>query len=1118
MNFLITPLITGIFDDATLEKPLAGHGMRGAIPAGAGSFNNISAEFTYVAYDYVWLEGSLPSFTTAEYALLPVLNSTEMAGNETWTAETTLFEAELACEPAATIDIIYFNDRGVSVNITSQRGGYEVRLCDRSVREENLNGAFDREGVPLYSCDVYTTFRTPWTNVAWLLNQDDAGLGFANGSDTYLYVWASGADPTWESTPGASPIPRNITALFCMTSYYSQPVLAHVGMPSGEVISVNRTGSRDPFSEVTAFGSVINADFFAFSIPDQYKDSAGNVVGLGYKPQQLPNVDSRLRRSLGTRPETLEAYFAQEKVEQMSIQSHSSVYMDNLHGLPGFVLGNYTEKTLEKLLDPEVLAGTYGSTLKLLFALSVSVGMVDKSVTELVEIMRGVPTAGFTVNNLWARGAQCGLAVVAFLAVVLAVLIGRRECMLDGEPNSLAAALRLLSASQGLTTVMGDAEFKRPKDLKQVLNQDDRRYILKLEQEHGPVVEVTGISAQLPTVPKRQPSTESLWQLKIVTGVGFLIGFGAIAALLVTAFVYAQGHSGKLRTCLSNLCDVGDANDASLIGLPTLAPINSFRYKVLFSYTPIGLSTGIETLLIVLGSCHCMIGPYKALRGGPYKTLRNGPYKALHNGSAPSSASLSVDYDKSPPHFQFVRALRAGNLTLAALSAAILLSNVLAVAFAGLFSPTIATFSVATEVRTTTAPIIKGQFTEPTQEMYYVLSDHVSRNISRPAWTTPEFYVLPFFPTYQGNVTEYEGFTFGIGVDIKCDLFPQDKITITCVGDGLDCPTRDARWIWGNASFDDPCWVYTSRYNPTEAGMREYEWHEVSDDYLIRSNNCPGTIFPLWLELPADPSPSTPTILYEDHYDILVLKCTTAEKVVELNAAINGQQQVLSTTLNRILDEQELTALYPPNTTAATRLASAFSDSVRTGMKVQYSTTRHLIDWFDYLMATIEPSIVQNLTNITHIPDARYIAEAFEDVYRQLFAINLQLYEQDILSREETRTLPATAIVEMNRIAVNTVMFSIAAFILLFMIVVLVMLYWRQEEQPVHRLPTTLEGMYALLYASNAKEECREVAGRNPEERAKNLNNLGRSYSYGEFHDEKGSTHFGVYRVGGNGR
>lgn len=137
MSFIVTPLIAGIFDDTQLPRLILDMAFRASLlPVTPES--TLSGAFTYVAYHAEWLNGTFPPFTTPEYALLPIeieLNA-QTFGVELWTADTILFEAELSCESTGAISITSSNDTGISANITSQDGAYQVKLCDQ--RRKNV--------------------------------------------------------------------------------------------------------------------------------------------------------------------------------------------------------------------------------------------------------------------------------------------------------------------------------------------------------------------------------------------------------------------------------------------------------------------------------------------------------------------------------------------------------------------------------------------------------------------------------------------------------------------------------------------------------------------------------------------------------------------------------------------------------------------------------------------------------------------------------------------------------------------------------------------------------------------------------------------------------------------
>lgn len=311
-------------------------------------------------------------------------------------------------------------------------------------------------------CHGFTTFITPWTAIAQRVL---FGPGAEDGSDVYLYGWASGSSPSCPSTDSA-PQPTNITALFCATRYYSQPVTASFRLP-GYVISLNQTGVREPFDNVLNFDAIINGETGALATPIDAKNSDGAIIGLGYRPAQAPNADSQLQRRFGVRPANMTALFRVIDENEIDTASHSSVYIDNVNGLPGLALSHVSADNLEELLDPTKLAEVYESALQTMFALAVT---------------------GFRVNTLWARGSQAGLIAVAMMTTMLTVTIRRKPCNLDGELNSLVEALRLLAASLELTAEMGNAEFHHPKDLIEVFNDGEGRYTLDLVPGRGPRV------------------------------------------------------------------------------------------------------------------------------------------------------------------------------------------------------------------------------------------------------------------------------------------------------------------------------------------------------------------------------------------------------------------------------------------------------------------------------------------------------------------------------------------------------------------------------------------------------------------------------------------------------
>lgn len=544
--------------------------------------------------------------------------------------------------------------------------------------------------------------------------------------------------------------------------------------------------------------------------------------------------------------------------------------------------------------------------------------------------------------------------------------------------------------------------------------------------------------------------------------------------------------------------------------------IDSLGYKLIYMYIPIAVGMIIEPALVSLGSCHCMLGPYKALKGG----------------HARSSVSLAVDFDRSPPHFQLLRSLRSMNFTLAGLTIAILLSNVLAVAFAGLFS------AVAEQVQTSKNLTINEGFGGFGSEMYYILAKSLENSdTTLPPWTTKDYYIVPFSAP-EANGQSFTGTTHGIGVNIRCDIVEPSRYTLGCVDRMPGSTSNPCTEIhkYGQTSYiqmpnlctnpileerqhsstteilhvsvteslsgdstyyivdegirELPDWIEGNNIN--DGGSGTYTWDSASGDTLINARNCSDRLIALWAELPPD-SNASDSSAYFNTPAALVLTCTYFDKVVNLTATMGLKGQVNSVEGEYPLSPMEIDALYTP-AMEGQRLSASFQASLIKGL----SGSTHEIDWLNYLMATKDKSIVRHPVNATHLPYPN-ITSVFESVYRQLFAVNLGLNAQTILSAQSSGMI---LMVKEGKVYVSGVMFYIALAILAYMIVVLVALYVGQDRLFVGHLPQNLVGMYAHLYKSNAKVVC-GAAGLGE------LEQLEGRYSFGKFDHEK---HTGVYK------
>lgn len=490
-----------------------------------------------------------------------------------------------------------------------------------------------------------------------------------------------------------------------------------------------------------------------------------------------------------------------------------------------------------------------------------------------------------------------------------------------------------------------------------------------------------------------------------------------------------------------------------------------------------------------------------------------GPYSALVRGQASSKRSLALDYDIAPAHFQLLHAWRVRDVSLAALTMAILATNVLAAALSGLFSGSSAPVQVHITGTTTSQPIITGSFRRKQEEGFYrLLASHIDNmTVPAPSWTTPTHYILPVTFTPPSTLLNASLPTLGLGATITCSVLAPGTVNIYCTATNdtrIPCIVNTSTFPSARAiDIDDPCWDL----HP----LRTYDEYEDADimagmvgmGVFARSQSCENTFFVLWAENPAVPNPGDKADeeLYSNTWDSAVLRCSADAEIVKLSATVDRDWRVLASD----------GVLEPGQLDNGSELIDSFTASIAPiVMKQNVAGQSSLTVWMDYLLRTLHPEIVQQGANLTKIPDREVLPGAFEDLYRRLFAVSLSLDAGEMLGVSGSEEVMVTAILKDERMVVSVAMFAVAAAIVGYTVLLLLVLYyggtggsWRAV---VHE-PVSLAGMWAGLYASDVKRVCGELQARGPRERAEVLKRRQGRYSYGTFRGADGKTHVGVF-------
>ncbi|RPB06372.1 hypothetical protein P167DRAFT_569178, partial [Morchella conica CCBAS932] len=1013
---LLTPLTAGLFDTTALTftstSPTTHRLLRWTYHPGEdlddasrsnATIGGYSSRHEYLAYTHGWLNGSLPPFTTATYALSPWATAESLLSANTtttpsqeeqhWTGDTTLYEADLHCTEATRTPLEVPGVGLIGYNLTSPTAPYlSYPLWDpglANATDYDLMGTISAS-IPAFDSWSYYKDRPRFqTGADWYVLADlpasladprtytDAQRSVRLTTAVYVVAEAPAPiSPGWDvkvvETPGKSLLPPRWTAVFCSPAYYAQRVRAVVAMPSGRVVSVTRVGTREEIpsaNDTSVLGDLLwnlNSGLIRSTQDDpRYYDRNGKQIGLGQVPQDPADSGSHLVRRFGGTEGMMRVQAKNEDVVQ--------------NGFPAFALNSVRNETVEGLLEWERLAGVYRDALRLTFAMLCTDewvrGRTEENATVVVERRSGV-VRGYAASEGWARGLQGVLSVLAVLAGGLAVAVMRRRTELDGEPGSLGAALGVMERSEELRKMLSGVELHPMATVKRMLRISGRRYKLVLEEGVGPRVEVLeaggvgeGVLVKLEDqeVDEREYREKDVWPVSRGSAITFITFFTVMLALVVVVCVLVGVD----------------------YGIPTPSPPTSIPYKILFTYTPTLLALLIEPLLVSLGSHLCMLAPYTPL-------LR-GPTRASH--------SLSLDLDKSPPHFQLLRALRAKHWLIAALSAAILLSNVLAVALSALFTPDARVVTQDVTLQAPTSAALKGGFRGvKLLESHYTLYGTLSSSIAAPNWTTADAYILPFHLPPSSSSTTFSTLTsrtLSLSSAITCTPLPTSLITTTCYPTGTNgsalgpCLTSfTGGTSSGYITVSDPCWpTANTTTSNTNLATKPARYDSPAGDWLSWSAACPATFFAAWMQQPADPAaPGN----YSAVVDAVVVKCSAADTAAWVTATVDSAGNVLSVADETPLGEEEMVALYGPDRDGVQGLMAGWLNASYVAAAENYFNLG--LSWYNTHLAMLHPDVVASPAggNLTHLPDVGGVAGALEDVVGRLYGTSLRLYAAEV--------------------------------------------------------------------------------------------------------------------------
>ncbi|KAF2090740.1 hypothetical protein K490DRAFT_33931 [Saccharata proteae CBS 121410] len=494
----LTPTQSGIFATDSITRNLTIDMARSTeyIPFA----NRQMGTYAESVYNLLWLNETLPPFTTRNYTLAPfgpAHNLSRTEDSESWTAPTTLYSVDLIC-----------------VRPTETESDYILDGCS----------PFAKPGHP---DQMIKTFSSMY--VGYYYN-DESGGGTGdndwylsdncpkNLSHNFLAVWSS---ISWNTSSIAS---ANETALWCAPTYYQQEVNATVAVQNFAVLDVVALGRK----------SAIPADLFN-STTFETAMSNGGENALNFVYSSWPDMTSHLQ--------------------------YMDLDLTYIPTMATYAVAAY-QKPAASYLDPEVLRASYEAAYRLLFARSLSdVLESNLNLSTTTSGNRRYHSQSVIVIPLFVYVVEGLLTSVAIFTAIVFYLIRSRPTKLSSDPASLASSMSLVADDHSLLQQFKDYDKLSAKsvntalegtsfDLERDADRDGYRLVLKSSStstdSNTRNLSATGRRSTVPMKGVR-PAEFRLWSGSLF--IGFMM---AISVLIAVAYVEASRLDGRFFTPLTS--------------------------------------------------------------------------------------------------------------------------------------------------------------------------------------------------------------------------------------------------------------------------------------------------------------------------------------------------------------------------------------------------------------------------------------------------------------------------------------------------------------------------------------------------------------------------------------
>ncbi|WPH03912.1 Hypothetical protein R9X50_00679500 [Acrodontium crateriforme] len=988
---------------------------------------NLSSIFAQSVYNIAWLNESLPSFMTTDFAL-SAFGTDEKPKDDfrgEYTGLTMLYSVDVNCEPAQT----WNNSGGTWYNSSSG--------CSFDAPPYRPNGG-DDSGKPYDT--IYVGFQNENGFADWYLSDSCP----SDASHTFFIRWSKSTRSAIlsndESTGGPEDGQANATSLFCQPFYYQQQVMATIQAPLNAVVNVTTVGRKTPL-----VSDIFNISTFEWAMSSgQEEFPSRNIfpkIGFPDQKTQLQNMPLNL---------------------------------NYLPKMAPFAIASY-KRAPEEYMTSETLRLSYQAAYRLLFARQ----MVDILSSRLDYETQHAGQQSYVTQAVvivpgFAHATAGLLCMAALLVSILLILITQRSNLLESDPCTIGALMDLTIDEQSTTTTsLLKLEGKDPQSLRHALRGARFRLLgssRSLDQSSTTCIHLLEKAEDTETIDEETPVTYRNKSGIRPTGLRWFVGasFTVIQAAAIIAFATLY-----VQTSRSN-------------GLPLPSSSTMVR-QIVENYIPVAISTIMDPAWLVVTRQLCLLQPWNVLMKGSAKGSKSIDvnYNSLPPQLLVPTAIRSGHFKLA---LMCGISLLANVLTVA-LSSLFYEDTVSVRSPLVLSTPYLPRFKELNGTGLPFNADVPGNWQGGTTfDQFYREMSYLTANTSLPPWTDTRYAYVPMnLPQDDFSNTTYRVETAVFSANLACQAMNgsgSQNFTLTFSHDAASA--QFSSWLLNNDGIATKCidrksggispvnQMYDLRDPQSDRSAIEFSFGLQGASIQDDDEFCRQHVVAIWArsewQMPGsvtDGTSARPNMTLSSLNTTMILcRPTIVAGEAEVTVDNTGRIQALHSAKT---STENIDAFFSTNSSSLIAQAHQFLvDNGATWHKDAFPS-----DFTNYLMiAKFNSSELVNAS--LAVPKFEVAAPQFSRLYTELFALLVGsnpelLFERGTNVREST----AARYRSETRIFMSLPAFILSEMILALYFITTALVYTRTPARRLPRLPNTIASMISYFAASQVLETMR---------------------------------------------